>query len=913
MALALATAVLHEDPAEAAILAEGVTQAFRVRQAWMCLVAARQAAGDRTGALAALGRLLAEYAVDDSITKLAAIVCSMAAAGGWCGIDASGHVVGQTSGSLALLLDGRRLGPAVRRLPREWMTHRTLSAFDGQAELVGSPIRLDLIARTHGIVRATAEGGIEGWCWRPGTPDTPPILTLQDGQGRKRRITPTGPAISGNEVLYRHWAWSIAPGSAVKHAAPIRIVGPDGRDLPGSPLDPTMLERAAADIARTWSPTYRPRARRQITASLPLAYLPRRREGTVRRHPACVVIPVHDGGQVVAACLRAIVHHIPRAWPVILVDDGSREPDICQLLDTLATRAGVKLVRLTAQAGFPRAANAGLRAAAGRDVVLLNSDALPPPGALARLREAAYSAGDIGTVSPLSNDATILSYPGDGPTAPPADDASLIRLARLAARANGNAVVDIPTGVGFCMYMRRDCLDDVGLFREDVFAQGYGEENDFCLRARHLGWRHVAAVGAYVAHSGSASFSTAKGALIERNLAILEWLHPGWRHLIEECGKRDPLFEARRRIDALRWRSAADARQPSVILVTHADGGGVERVVGERIVTVTAEGRRGIILRPSGEDEVRVCADVQSNFPDLRYQLPSEASSLRAFLRTCHPERIEYHHMLGHHASLLELGESLGIPSQVYVHDYALLCPRVTLIGRDGRYCGEPDAVACDHCVADAGRMIDEEIGTAALRERSAAFLARATAVIAPSDDAAARLKRHFPGVKVDVRPHERDTRRRLSISVGAEGLVVAIVGALGAEKGYQILLDCARDAADRGLPLRFVLVGHSIDDGRLLQTGHCFVTGPYREGEAVGLMKQERAAFGFIPSIWPETWCFALSEIWRADLPAVAFDIGAPADRIRATRGGLVLPLGLGPSAVNAALLAAPRQFGHV
>ena len=90
-------------------------------------------------------------------------------------------------------------------------------------------------------------------------------------------------------------------------------------------------------------------------------------------------------------------------------------------------------------------------------------------------------------------------------------------------------LVDIPTAVGFCMYIRRECLDATGLFREDAFAQGYGEENDFCLRARRLGWRHVAVPGVFVAHTGGASFGAARAQLLARNAAVLERLHPGYR------------------------------------------------------------------------------------------------------------------------------------------------------------------------------------------------------------------------------------------------------------------------------------------------------------------------------------------------------------------------------------------------
>ena len=161
-----------------------------------------------------------------------------------------------------------------------------------------------------------------------------------------------------------------------------------------------------------------------------------------------------------------------------------------------------------------------MRAAAGRDVVLLNSDTLVAPGWLEGLREVAYGAADIGTVTPLSNDATILSYPdpaGRQRRAGPRRHGPPRRRRRDGRTAA--CAIDVPVGVGFCMYIRRACLDAVGLFRADLFAQGYGEENDFCLRARHLGWRHVAATGrvrrpyrrAVVRHGGAAPPSPQRG------------------------------------------------------------------------------------------------------------------------------------------------------------------------------------------------------------------------------------------------------------------------------------------------------------------------------------------------------------------------------------------------------------------
>ena len=99
-----------------------------------------------------------------------------------------------------------------------------------------------------------------------------------------------------------------------------------------------------------------------------------------------------------------------------------------------------------------------------------------------------------------------------------------------------------------------------GLLREDLFAQGYGEENDFCIRARHLGWRHVAVPGVFVGHAGAVSFGSARAQLMARNLAILNRLHPGYDALIANFREADPLAQARFRMDALRWRQDARAR-----------------------------------------------------------------------------------------------------------------------------------------------------------------------------------------------------------------------------------------------------------------------------------------------------------------------------------------------------------------
>ena len=193
---------------------------------------------------------------------------------------------------------------------------------------------------------------------------------------------------------------------------------------------------------------------------------------------------------------------------------------------------------------------------------------------------------------------------------PMPDRPATVALDRMAQRANGADTIDIPVGVGFCLYIKRSCLDEIGLLRADIFAQGYGEENDFCLRARGRGWRHVALPGLFVAHRGGASFRAAGSHLRRRNEPILNRLHPGYAELIATFLAADPLAGARKRLDIARWRAAVSAAGPSAILISHADGGGVEQQLQVAATLCRAAGVRPIVLRPGisdgGQDSVLV-------------------------------------------------------------------------------------------------------------------------------------------------------------------------------------------------------------------------------------------------------------------------------------------------------------------
>jgi GT2 family glycosyltransferase len=276
-----------------------------------------------------------------------------------------------------------------------------------------------------------------------------------------------------------------------------------------------------------------------------------------------VIVPVFGGLAQTRRCLESVMAAGVRTpFAIVVVDDASPIPEIGAWLDELAAVGRITLVRNAGNEGFVRSVNRGMAMHADRDAVLLNSDTEVANDWLDRLRRAAYSAPDVGTVTPFSNNATICSYPFEGwPDGTPGT-LGLAALDRVFAAANDGRTQDLPTAVGFCMYIRRACLDAVGPFDAERFGRGYGEENDFCLRAAKAGWRSVLAADVFVFHEGAVSFSSERAALTEVATRTILELHPDYLERVHAFIRRDPAHGLREAVDAARAGcGAAEARR----------------------------------------------------------------------------------------------------------------------------------------------------------------------------------------------------------------------------------------------------------------------------------------------------------------------------------------------------------------
>lgn len=263
--------------------------------------------------------------------------------------------------------------------------------------------------------------------------------------------------------------------------------------------------------------------------------------------PLRVIVPVHDGWDVLHACLGSLWRTVRAPHHVELVDDASPDPRVRQLLAGIAARdpARFTLVAQDRNLGFVATVNAAI-ARSRDDVVLLNSDTVVTCGWLERLAACRDSDPRIATATPFSNNAEICAFPRFcAPNPLPADPDA---VARACAEAGPPAYPDLPTGVGFCLYIRRRALDAIGDFDAATFGRGYGEENDFCRRAAGHGWRNVLCDDAYVAHVGNVSFGALGLGPGGGNAQRLSARYPDYNRRVADFIAADPLRARREAI-----------------------------------------------------------------------------------------------------------------------------------------------------------------------------------------------------------------------------------------------------------------------------------------------------------------------------------------------------------------------------
>ncbi|MHB8799642.1 MAG: glycosyltransferase [Thermoanaerobaculia bacterium] len=654
-----------------------------------------------------------------------------------------------------------------------------------------------------------------------------------------------------------------------------------------------------------------------------------------------IVVPVYGPSPDLERCLESVAACTDLArHRVVVVADGPLEAGPRRVVEAFVAErpAGARLVERPMRGGFPAAANAGIREAAG-DVVLLNSDTEVTERWLEKLAESARRRPGVASVTPFSNNATLCSLPRAFAENEIPAGHSVASFARLVEERSERRAPEIPVGVGFCFYLTREALDAVGLLDETAFGAGYGEEVDWCLRASARGYVHVLDDATFVWHRGGGSFGKEAAARARRAERLLARRYPRFLPGLSRWMREDPLAPARERVvralgpvrggaAGRRTRPAAGPRRVAHLVhgwPPRATGG--TEVFARTLALFQAELREVAVYarmsapeRGKGEaiELVDGSARVRLVVNDFLERNPISRNAIHdaglvadfdRFLEETRPDLLHVHHLAGHAATLPEAARRRGIPIVFQLQDWWPLCARVNFLHASGEACSGPSPLKCAAC-RPLTNVPPAPLASAALHALRAAtmrralraeryvtgsrFLTRSWAEAGwlPGDAAVEVVPYGLPYARPEA-PWREETAGRAAGP--ARPLRFGFVGALMAHKGALVAAE-----AFRGVPreaARRRRWGDAAADPAYAErvraaAGDADVSfeGRFAEGEAARVFAEMDVLI--VPSVGLESYGLVVDEAMAHGVPVVASRLGALPERYD-ERCGAFFPAG--------------------
>jgi GT2 family glycosyltransferase len=573
---------------------------------------------------------------------------------------------------------------------------------------------------------------------------------------------------------------------------------------------------------------------------------------TQKQISVLIVMPVFRGLEITERAIdSALANNSNSCFAKLLViNDQSPEPTMAAMLSKKLSQYGdcIEIITNSKNLGFVRSANIGLLHKPASDIALVNNDIVLPTNWLQQLVIDAYSQEKIGTVTPFSNNTTISAFPNFNEENKIPFGMDLETINEIFS-ANRVEPIETPTAVGFCMFIKRKCINEVGIFDFETFNMGYGEENDFCQRAILKGWSNVISPNLYVEHVGSVSFGQSRNERVAEGTNKLIKKHPNYIKDVQRFNSTDPL----RTIRITRLMQLIQASNlPVIVHLSHGLGGGVEQHIND-LVALHYGLACSIVIEPtSGKCSLNVKIEQSTNNMVFEIQGNESISDLLKLLGAIGVTMVHYHHLRNVPSKLLDGLQSLKCRVVFTAHDFHLLPKSQTNF-------------TLDLSASNTGFSAKE-------------FLLTCDQVIFPSKSCQETFLQSFEIIKsvsvahpeVIPLPPPRNTFQKKDV------YIIAVLGAINREKGAELLDLLAKDSLRNNKKWRFLIIGYSYR-----KLGNVSSTGPYEQSNIDHLIAENNCDLIFFPARTAETYSYTLSAAMRSQLPIFAPNIGAFPERL--------------------------------
>ena len=622
-----------------------------------------------------------------------------------------------------------------------------------------------------------------------------------------------------------------------------------------------------------------------------------------------VIIPVYNAYDDVERCISRLAAFTPSDVEILFIDDASPDDRITGLLEQTKAYPNMRVVRNKTNMGFTRTVNRGFAEIGHKHAIMLNSDARVTPGWVDGLLAAASSRPRVATVTAMSDRAGAFSAPniGNDNELPPGVDE--ITYARAFRRRGMGLYPVVPTGNGFCMFVNRACVDEIGALDEAAFPRGYGEENDFCMRAGRAGWANLIDDRTYVFHDRSKSFGDSKTDLMKAGRAVIDARYPEYKSATRVFSSGPDIALARMQARrAQRDCAAPRETQPRLLFVVATQTGGTPQTNLD-LMGALADGfdswlmrcnsKQIILMRREGDIFLEVARhDLQEELDPIRHISAEYDAVVAEWLSRFDFELVHIRHLGWHSLNLPRIAKAQGCTVIFSFHDFYALCPSIKLMRADGTFYGGDLATLNGTAMPELWPVESlPSLGVEWIsywRTRFQQALAPCDAFVTTSDSARRTILTYLPTIASDrfhVIPHGRNFSELANLRSRprhGEPLRILVPGNISMAKGLGIIRDLLElDGA--GL-LEFHILG-AIDPTQGISHPRLIQHGTYERDQFARRVKALNVHLGAVFSIWDETYCHTLTELWSVGIPPIVFDFPTVADRVRTSGAGWVLP----------------------
>lgn len=611
--------------------------------------------------------------------------------------------------------------------------------------------------------------------------------------------------------------------------------------------------------------------------------------------PIDLIIPIYNGYDYLEPLFSSIIRNtLTMRYRMIIINDCSPDKRVKQYLDDFVNKHpenNVLILENSENLGFIKSVNKAVGFTKNH-FVLLNTDIEVPPFWLERMIYPIEHMDNIASVTPFTNSGTICSFPEYLKDNPIFEGLDYSYIDSFFAKVNlENTYIEMPTGVGYCMSINRDVFKKIGMF-DEVFGKGYGEENDWCMRAIEIGYKNIIATNLFVYHKHGGSFQCEeKSMLMAINSQILESRHPTYHADVQKLISDNSLNFLRNTLVMLISASKLE-NDASTLIIDHALGGGANIYRNEKITKLLAANKKIFLLTYSVGEKIYKLKymyktyniDFDCNLLTDVFNLFSEMLLLDTIFINC---LVSYPNVKEIIDLVISCSSKTGAKVDYALHDYFCICPSYTLLNNNITYCGVPDNLnICIDCLSHhAGefKIFSNEVNVREWRHKWTALLTFCSSILVFSYSSQEILLRVYPMLfnKITIQYHSLPyTYKSIYKYINnTDEIRIGVLGAINEAKGALFLDRLVKYIDKHKLNAKVVLFGEC----SLRIISESFeVLGRYRHAELPDLILNKQITQFLIPSICPETFSYTTEEIMQMGYPIVVFDIGAPAERVR-------------------------------